>query len=240
MIKKYLRYASIAGLVITSGAFSLRAEEPDNTSAEVTAESEMVEAEENQVLIPPLFEYVVAPDDLPDLTSRTDYLMQHFWDPFDFKKTEVVDQNALNHAFSVYVQAMAYASQDKIDESIKNLIGKIKNKPGLSYQFAKAAEENLYGPRAELWGDAVYMEFLQNLLNNKKVSEQKKRHFEEQYSLLKNSSVGAPLPHINVKNMEGTPTTINPNKEFTLIEFTFGYSLSVPCIQLAVKVVIPT
>ena len=172
------------------------------------------------MVVPPLFEYVVAPDELPDLVSRTDYIMDHFWDPFDFKNTSVVDQNALNHAFSVYAQAMAYASEKKVDESVRNVIKKIKNNPGLSYQFAKAAEENLYGPRAELWGDLVFIDFAQNLIDNKKIRESQKKHFKDVVDLLKNSAIGSPLPEFSAVNREGTEIKFRPSSNYTIICFT--------------------
>lgn len=171
--------------------------------------------------IPPLFDYVEVPDGLPDdLHTRADYLMDHFWDPFDFKKSGAVDQNALNHAFSVYVQAMPFASEKKVDESVKNLVKKIRNNPGLSLQFAKAAEETLYGPRAELWADFVYIEFLQNVVDNKKISDSRKRPFAERLALLRNATVGASFPEVNVLDIDGNAVVYRPSREMTLIEFT--------------------
>lgn len=207
-IKMFARASVLIGAVLI--AWNARAQEE-------TIGNEMAE---EQVVIPPLFEYVVAPEDLPDLQSRTDYLMEHFWDPFDFKNTNVVDQNALNHAFGVYVQAMQYASDKKVEQSIKNLIGKIKNNPGLSYQFAKAAEENLYSPRAELWGDVVYLDFLKNVIDNKNVSDSRKKHFRHHWQLLTDNSPGSSFPPIILKNAEEVTKSFSPLKNFTLIELT--------------------
>lgn len=173
-----------------------------------------------QVIIEPLFEYIIAPDELPDLRSKTDYLMDHFWDPFDFKKNNVVDQNALNHAFGVYVQAMPFASEKKVEESVKKLIDHIKGSPTLTYQFAKAAEENLYGPRADLWSDQIYLEFIKNVINNKKVKDSLKKNFKNHYEIIKRSSVGTSFQSIKVKNPEGSDLNWLPTKEITLIEFT--------------------
>lgn len=176
--------------------------------------------DETQYVIPPLFQYVEAPDDLPDLQSRTDYLMDHFWDPFDFKNTKSVDQNALNHAFNVYVVSMQFASPKKVEDSLKKLIGKIKNNPGLSFQFAKAAEENLYGPRAELWGDPVYIAFAENAINNKKIRETQKKHFEDHLAVLKRSTVGSPFPSVKIFNKDAVVTSYRPAREFAIFEFT--------------------
>lgn len=172
------------------------------------------------VVVPPLFEYVIAPDDLPDLQSRTDYLMDHFWDPFDFKNTKVVDQNALNHAFGVYLQAMAYSSEKKINDSVKKLISKISKNPGLSYQFAKAADENLYGPRAELWGDEILVSFLENAVNNKQIRDTQKSTFKSRLALIRKWAVGAPWPGVRAINGEGTEVNVTPQSEFAIIEFT--------------------
>ena len=178
------------------------------------------EWEEGSTLaIPPLFEYVVAPDNLPDLRSRTDYLMDKFWSPFDFKGTKSVDQNALTHAFNVYVQAMPFASEKKVLDSVKKLISNIKNNPGLTLQFTKAAEEALYGKRAEFWSDQLYIPFLENLMANKKVPDSKKKKYKEQLELLKRNALGAPLPQINFVSLDDSPSTLIFNKPFTILEF---------------------
>lgn len=183
-------------------------------------ENEEYVMEGNQVLIPPLFEYVVAPDELPDLQSRTDYIMDHFWDPFDFKNKKIVDQNALNHAFEAYVGAIPYASSNKVEESIGKLISKIKNNPGLSFQFTKAAEESFYGPRSEFLGvDGLYMKFLKNLLDNKKVKDSQKKRYADQYRILSATEPGQPLPSFEVTNILGTVMNFAPSKEMAVIGF---------------------
>lgn len=175
-------------------------------------------ASEDFVVIPPLFDYIEAPEDLPDLQSRTNYLMDNFWNPFDFNHT-AVDQNALNHAFEVYAGAMPYASEKKIEESLNKIIKKIKNNPGLSFQFTKAAEESLFGPRALIWYDKAYMKFLQNLIDNKKISEGKKGKYRQQLDLLKRTAIDAPLPDLSMINVNGTKTALPQASGLTLIEF---------------------
>lgn len=176
-------------------------------------------ADENVLEIPPLFEYIVAPENLPDLQSRTNYIMDNFWNPFDFKNTQVVDQNALNHAFEVYVKCMPYASEKNVRESVKKLIGKLKGNPGLSYMFTKAAEEYLYGPRAVIWYDEVYVDFLKNLIDNKKISEKRKKKYIDQYALLKSTLPGTEMPKISVETVSGAPSTLSPSKEYTVVGF---------------------
>lgn len=190
----------------------------DSISA-VSAQPELA-MDDGLIIIPPLFEYVIAPDDLPDLQSRTDYLMDNFWNPFDFKKTEYVDQTALNHAFGVYTQAMPFASRKKVIDSVKKLIKNLKDKPALSLQFTKAAEESLYGPRAEIWSDEIYIMFLQNLIDNKKISNSKKNRYVAQLNLLNRTAVGAEFPDVHLVTENGTLTKFKPIKDFRIVEFT--------------------
>lgn len=185
-----------------------------------SSDSTLVNDNDEILVIPPLFEYVIAPDDLPDLQSRTDYLMDNFWNPFDFKNTKFVDQIALNHAFGVYTQAMTYASKKHVLDSVKKLIRNIKDNPGLSLQFAKAAEENLYGPMAVIWSDEIYMLFLQNLVDNKKLDKSKKRRYKTQLDLLKRTALGESIPDIALVTEDGTHSKFQAQKDFQLVVFT--------------------
>ena len=51
--------------------------------------------------IDPLFQYPSAPEELSSIQDKSNYLVNHFWEPMDFKDKKAVDQNALNDAFKV-------------------------------------------------------------------------------------------------------------------------------------------
>lgn len=204
-IKQVIKYAFCMACVMVF-APSLSAQEQSNA--------------DNRIYIEPLFEYPVVPDELGDnLTDRADYQIENFWNNFDFKNKNAVDQNALNHAFEVYASAMPYATSEKVIKSVDKLIEKIKKNPTLSYQFAKAAEEILYGPRASMWIDEVYIKFLENLVANKKIDKSKKLKFQDQLSILKNSAVGAKAYRFNYVSRDGQHSNFMPKSDFTLIEF---------------------
>lgn len=219
---------TMALAVVSAFTFTVFSQESITGEVETTSDADVekiIEAQEDTifndegVMIPPLFEYPTAPDDSPSLEARTNYLMDHFWDPFDFKNSKIVDQNALNHAFSVYAGAIPYADANKVKESIKNIVANIKGNPGLSYQFAKAAEENLYGPRASFWVDELYIPFLENLMSNKKIDKVKKARFESQLKVLKATQPEQTMPVFEYVNREGMKSKLNPTKKYTIIEF---------------------
>ena len=172
------------------------------------------------IVVEPLFEYPVAPDDIEGLTPKSEWLLEHFWDAFDLKKDrQTVDQNALNDAFSVYVAPMRFADADKTDASVTRLIQSISKNPALTLQFAKAAEEALYGPRAEIWNGDILLRFVDNMLACKGVRKERKARYERLRTLLGNTRRGSVPPEFDYTTPEGKISHYSPNGVITVIEF---------------------
>lgn len=171
------------------------------------------------IIVEPLFEYPMAPEDLNGLQERSDYLMAHFWDPFDFNIATAIDQNALNDAFNVYVTAMRYADRDRALESVDQLVKKLKSNPVLLLQFAKAAEESLYGPRASIWSDEAYLPFLKAVVTDRTLSDTRKQRYSMQLDLLKANGIGVKIPTVRLTTKGGRHLDFTPSAPLTLIEF---------------------
>lgn len=140
--------------------------------------------------IDPLFEYPVAPEEITGFTEKCDWLADNFWNNLDFKKKEAVDQAKLNHAFKIFVTTCQYANKDKVTASIDRLMKNLQKNPMLLFQMTKAAEENIYGPRAEFWIDELYVKILNGALANKKFPKQRREKYELQLKQLENSQIG--------------------------------------------------
>lgn len=171
------------------------------------------------ISIPPLFEYPTAPDDLTDLSMRSNYLVEHFWDKFNLKSKKTVDQNALNHAFSVYAAPMQWADKEVTHKAADKLIEQISKSPAMLLQMTKAAEENIYGPRAKMWIDEIYVKFLQALVKNKKTPELYKDRYATQLKKLTESAPGSTAPKFTYVNSAGETKVFKPSGNYTLIEF---------------------
>lgn len=174
---------------------------------------------QTQIVIEPLFEYPTPPEEIVNLQDRSNYLMDHFWDSMNFKSKNAVDQNALNDAFSVYVTPMRFADGAKAHQSLTKLITSISKNPTLSYQFAKAAEETLYGPRAEYWNDEVLIKFIDNMLANKNIKKERKARYERIKKLVSNTMQGTIPPEFDYTTPQGKVSHYHPNGVITLIEF---------------------
>ena len=169
--------------------------------------------------IQPLFEYPSAPEELATLEEKSDYLVEHFWDSMDFKSKSTVDQNALNDAFKVFSVPLRWANRDKAIAATNKLLQTISKNPTLLLQFTKAAEETIYGPRAEVWVDEVYLKFLNTLVSNKKIPAQRKKKYEDQLKVLSNALVGNVAPEFKFEGLDGREATYFPMTTVTIIIF---------------------
>ena len=179
----------------------------------------LAQTESEIIVIEPLFEYPVAPEELGDLTSRSDYIVTHFWDNMDFN-LKVADQNALNDAFGVYASAMRYADSNTVFSSIDSLLKRLKENPTLTLQMAKAAEELLYSRRAPMWSDEAYLPFLRAVDKSKGISDTRKMRFRDQLRKLTATQRGVKAPTFRYRSADtGRYTDFKPESEYTLIIF---------------------
>ncbi|MBD5272200.1 MAG: DUF5106 domain-containing protein [Bacteroides sp.] len=174
--------------------------------------------ETNVIYIDPLFQYPVAPEELMSLEDKSNWLMDHFWEGFDFKAKQAVDQNALNDAFNVYAHPMRWADRDHVIKSTDNIISAISKNPVLLMQFTKAAEENLYGPRAIAYIDEIYVKYLEAIDKNKKINPARKARYGRQLRILKNSMRETVPPAFDFTTPTGAKETFRPGL-LTVIEF---------------------
>ena len=191
-------------LLASSGCLTMQAQEAART--------------DNVIYIEPLFQYPVAPEEIVSLDDKSNWLMEHFWDAFDFKSKDAVDQNALNDAFNVYSHPMRWAEKDVVMKSTDKILSAIAKNPVLLLQFTKAAEENLYGPRAMAYIDEVYLKYLDAIVSSKKVAPERKARYIRQHKILKNSLVGTIPPPFNFSTPAGLTEKFRPGL-LTVIEF---------------------
>lgn len=169
--------------------------------------------------IDPLFEYPVAPEEINSLSDKSDWIMQHFWDNMDFKQKAALNQAAVNDALKTYALPMQWAAKTEVDKSVDKLLKQLEKNPTLLLQFTKGAEEALYGNRANVWIDEVYIKFLQAYLKNKKISAPRKQRYQRQLTQLQNTVTGQTAPSFKFTTPTGNPGEFQPIGVFTIIEF---------------------
>lgn len=173
---------------------------------------------DSKIYITPLFEYPSAPEELEDLQSRTGWLMDHFWDNMDFKSKQSVDQNALNDAFQVYGAAAMHAPKTKVLSSVSSLVKSLKGNPVLLLQFGKGAEEVFYGPRAIGWSDEIFGQFVDAIISEKNIPDNRKIRYKNIKENLKRNSIGAKFPKLRLTMRDGRHKEFAAESPLTIIE----------------------
>ncbi|MDE5552494.1 MAG: DUF5106 domain-containing protein [Muribaculaceae bacterium] len=172
-----------------------------------------------QIVVEPLFEYPAAPEEIENLDERSAWLVTNFWGAMDLSNDRSVDQNALNHAFTIYTTAMQFADRQSVLQSVNALLKNLKGKPTLTMQFVKAAEESLFGPRAGIWSDEVYLPFLKSVINEQNITPIRKERYQRQYKLLQNTQPGRKAPIYKYRLANGHYRDFKADAPYTLIEF---------------------
>ena len=190
------------------------------------------EASNQPIVLEALFELPVVPDDMTDITQRSNYFVENFWKPFDFKQN-AVGQVQLNHAFSEYVVGLRFCDKEIAMKSVDKLIAKLKKNATLLYQFTRAAEENLYSEKAEVWIDDVYLKFLEAVVKHKKIKEVRKARFITQYESLKNSTIGSKAPKFEFADRTGVKTMFSAEAKPSII--IFGSPDCIDCMMTKVR-----
>lgn len=169
--------------------------------------------------VSPLFEYPIAPDDIESFSGKCDWLAENFWKSLDVKSKDAIDQIKLNHAFSTYASTCQYATKEKVSIAIDKLMKSIQKNPTLLLQFTKAAEESIYGPRAEVWIDELYVKILRNALASKKFPKSRKPRYEYQLKVLEGSMIGSTPATFDFKRPDGDAAKYFPMTTPTIIIF---------------------
>ncbi|MDE6343030.1 MAG: DUF5106 domain-containing protein, partial [Muribaculaceae bacterium] len=171
------------------------------------------------VYVEPLFEYPSAPENIETFRDKCNWLVENFWKPLNVNPKETVDQAKLSDAVKVYITACQYADKAKTVASVEKLYKSIQKNPSLLFQMTKAAEETIFGPRAEVWIDELYVEILRNALSQKKFPAQRRARYEAQLKQLENSLLGGKPASFGFVRPDGSPATYFPMSTPTLIFF---------------------
>ncbi|MDE5998134.1 MAG: DUF5106 domain-containing protein [Muribaculaceae bacterium] len=187
------------------------------SAQEVNDSTELIDT--GVMYLDPLFEYPTAPEELTEFREKCNWLANNFWNSLDIKKKDAVDQNKLNDAFKVYATTIQYADKDVVTMAVDKLMKNLQKNPMLTFQMIKAAEETIYGPRAEFWIDELYARMLATAMSNKKFPASKRMRYEQQLKQLENSLIGKTPATFNFVRPNGDTAQYFPMSTPTIIVF---------------------
>ena len=128
------------------------------------------------------------PDNLESREDKVDFVVARFWDAMDFKNTALshsepfIEQNFVN-----FITLFPYATQESIEEGVKNLIKGAEADSIALRLVAKTADLYLYEPNSPYLSEDYYLVFLRELTKSTRLDGAIRERFKWQLeSAMKN------------------------------------------------------
>jgi len=182
--------ALIAVSGISANAFSASPE--DNT-------------ENTQLLV----EIPVPPQSITRLDERCNYILDHFWDNFNYKSA-FSSKKRFDATFGQYLAFTPYATADTVHMTINRMIAAVsKTKADNVLELCKIAEKWTHADTAEYQSDELYLPFVKAVVENKKIKGPEKARYQAQYQVLTSSMVGVQVPDFEFTCPDGSKSTMH-------------------------------
>ncbi len=150
-----------------------------------------------------LFPYPVAPDTCTTLESRCNYIVQRFWDNFDFTKPiPTENDSALASTMTDYFEIMMNANTNVGLASIRNMLFKAQTNQPNFMKLMSIAEYILYMHPVSIIDD-VYLTFAQAAADASWMKNDAKSYYKSQIERINASKLGAPMVNCDVYDASG-------------------------------------
>ena len=167
------------------------------------------------------FERPVPPPLMTNAKDVAGYVVEHYWDKFDFRDTmychapEITEQ-----AFVNFLNLFRYASKEKISAGVKKLLDSAQVDVVMYNYFYRKGEDYLYNPNSPSRNDEYYIPFLEHIVFSSRVVEQDKVRPRYQLNLAyKNRPGEKALNFIYTLNSGATGNLYSISTKYTLLMF---------------------
>lgn len=114
---------------------------------------------------PKTFEMVSVPSMITDPGERAKYLVEHYWDKFDFSDTTYVHLPEITEqAVSNYIDLMQYVTPPVASSSIKSMMHRATTDSTMFAHMADLYEKYLYDPNSPMRDESLYINVLEAII----------------------------------------------------------------------------
>ena len=176
---------------------------------------------ENANTTPRTFEMVSVPSMITDPEERAKYLVEHYWDKFDFGDTAYVHLPEITEqAVSNYIGLMKYVAPEVASSSIKNMMYKAQTDSTVFAYMAGLYEKYLYDPNSPLRDESLYTNVLESILSAPVFDDVNKIRPAHLLELALKNKVGEPATDFTYTLANGkTGTLYNIKAPYLLLFF---------------------
>lgn len=154
--------------------------------------------------------------------QRVEFILNHYWDHFDFADTLSASTVELSErAYVDFVNALAQAPMSLVKTALGGLMSRAVNYRQMYAHFMQLSEKYLYSAASPLRNDEFYIVVLQHILSNDALTDTDKLRFEYQLKIALKNRVGEKAANFRFGSASGKPKTMYhiPAERMLLIFF---------------------
>jgi thioredoxin-related protein len=115
------------------------------------------------------------PASLTNPEERASYLVEHYWDNYNFRDTAAMMKNdLLERGFADYLDLISFVPEEEMHRSIDGLLKKAGSEPRVYMLLSRLSEVYLYRPSSPLFDEEKFIPFLRCQLNSDVLSDSEK------------------------------------------------------------------
>lgn len=153
--------------------------------------------------------------------QKSAFLVEHYWDNFNFKDTSQLQDIAVQEqTFANFLAIITQVSPLKASHGIKILMNRAEISQNTSLFFYRIAEKYLYHPNSPLRNDSLYEKFLELACGSMVIDSVSKFRFQKQYGMSQRNKPGHKAADFNFTLKNGSTSTLYHIKaRFLLLYF---------------------
>ena len=178
---------------------------------------------EKEDTTPRTSEMVAVPSMITDPGERAKYLVQHYWDKFDFTDTAYIHlPDITEQALTNYIDLMKYVTPEVATSSIKGMMHKAAADSSFFAHMAGLYEKYLYDPNSPMRDESLYIYVLEAVLEAPVLDEVSKIRPAHLLELALKNRVGEPATDFTYTLADGKKGTLYHTKADYLLLFFYN------------------
>jgi hypothetical protein len=134
----------------------------------------------------------VVPSTLNTPEARSEYLMAHYWDNFNFSDTSMTSRPKISEqAFADYVNILNNIPPETAGRGISLLMEKAGASSAMLLYFEKLSEKYLYDPNSPVRNELLFEYFLKSVLKSTAIDETHKIRLSMQLKIVQKNRPGS-------------------------------------------------
>lgn len=169
------------------------------------------------------FQMASIPSMITDPDQRAAYLVQHYWENYNFTDTALVhDADVTEQAMSNYIDVLKRVQPDVASSSIKAMLAKAEVDSTVYAGMTGMYEKYLYDPNSPMRDESLYIPVLQAIIASPKVSEVDKVRPQHLLELALKNQIGKPATDFTYTLANGSTGRLHSIKADMLLLFFYN------------------